>query len=92
MSGLTGIIPLIWLSCGPIFFVAFPPLGMTALEDDHDSVCFVCLTTAQVAVFQTALNIAPKRKRGEYQDISEKGEGGGACSHAHILQSLLLVS
>ena len=25
-------------------------------------------------------------KRGKYQDISDKGERGGAFSHAHILQ------
>ena len=28
----------------------------------------------------------PQRGKGEYQDISHKGEGGDACSHAHILQ------
>ena len=28
----------------------------------------------------------PQRGKGEYQDISHKGEGGGACSHAHTLQ------
>ena len=30
--------------------------------------------------------ILPQRGKGEYQDISHKGEGGGAGCHAHILQ------
>ena len=30
--------------------------------------------------------IQPQRRKREYQDISHKGEGGAACSHAHILQ------
>lgn len=30
--------------------------------------------------------ILPQSGKGEYQDISNKGEGRGACSHAHILQ------
>ena len=30
--------------------------------------------------------IPPQREKGKYQDISDKGEGGGTGSHAHILQ------
>ena len=30
--------------------------------------------------------ILPQRGKGYYQDLSHKGEGGGTCSHAHILQ------
>ena len=49
-------------------------------------VSLVHLTTAREAVFQIALKYCPKEERRKYQDISEKDEGGGACSHAHILQ------
>ena len=45
-----------------------------------------CLPTrVQEAVFPVALKRCPKEERGGYQDLSDKGDGGGACSQAHVL-------
>ena len=101
-SGLSGITPLIgtsavgqsslflsWVPSG----LTSPPLGVSAFTEDCDIFCFVHLTTAQEAGRQIGLTCCPKEERGkEYHDMSHKGEGGGACSQAHALQSLLLVS
>ena len=56
---------------------------MVVVTDDRDIFC--PLTMAQEAVFAT--EILPQGGQGEYPDISHKGEGGGSCSHAHILQT-----
>ena len=63
--------------------LAGPFLGVTVFTDIF---CFVHLTAAQEAVFQRALIYCPKEERGTYQDLTHKGDGGGACSHAYILQ------
>ena len=46
---------------------------MAVLEGDCDIFCFIHLTVVQ-------------RGKRKYQDLSRKGEGGGACSQKHILQ------
>ena len=50
---------------------------MAVLTEDYDLFCPLN--------YQIALNYCPKEEKGNIKIISHKGEGGGACSHAHIL-------
>ena len=58
---------------------------MAAFADGCDTLFFffflVNLTVAGISS-----EIPPQIKKGEYQDICDKGEGGGACSLTHISQ------
>ena len=72
------------LSCGSVYLVSFlsslralgPSLGSSCFHRWPWHLFFCHLTTAQ---------------RGNYQDLSHKGEGEGACSHAHNLQKFAAV-
>ena len=52
------------------------------------SFCFVDVTAAMDAAFQTALKYHPREERGNTRLYMVKDEGGGACFCAHIFKKL----
>ena len=91
-SGLTGITPLICTSPGPVF-LSWVPSGLTGPTLEWLTLTSFVLSTrySPEGSISASSEILPPGGKGNYQDVSDKGGGGGACSHARILQSLLLV-
>ena len=81
------------LSCGPCVVCFFPKFPRGSLAHpwgwlfSQMTFCFFHSTTAQEAVFQIDTSeILPQGEKGNIKTLSCKGEGGGAGSHAPILQ------
>ena len=72
---------LSWVPSG----LTCPHLGVEVLLDDRDIFCLLKYSLG--GNISDSSELLPQRGKGDYHDISDKGEGGEARSHAqHILQ------
>ena len=98
-SGLTRITPLICTSaitasilCAlPEFQLHLPTHPWEWLHSQMTVTSFVFRKNSLRGGMLDSSGISPQRGKEKYQDICDKGEGGGVCSHAHNSQKFVSV-
>ena len=80
----------IHLSSGPVFLFLslrahWPALGSSCSHMTVTSFILSINSSPGGSILDSS-EIPPQREKGDYQDITYKGERGGACSHTRILQ------
>ena len=73
------------LSYGPVFFISFLSSLRVHWLTLGRHLLFCPLKYSLGGSISNSSEILPQREKGKYQDISDKGEGGGLCIHSHIL-------